>query len=184
MDLEKIARNIDKIFDCLPCSWQQSAFSGKRCTAKFPIPHVKVSSHSSSLSQSPSWSPHLLWIVQQFQELPLLLQVSWPLQLIASSHLTTKDKKEGSFKFCFEFPLNLFKIFLTRATDTHTKKEQFLVASSHATTKGKKMPTIDSNRKSSLNAHLNFVLNFLSICLSFLWLTHTKKQQFTKTSIL
>ena len=142
MDFNKLSRNVEKIFDLLPGSWQQSAFSGKRCTAQFPIPQVKVPSHSSSLSQSPSWSPHLLCFVQQFQELPLLLQVSWPLQLVASSHATTKDKK---------------------------------------------VHTIDSNRKSSLNSHLNFVLNFLSIRSSFLWpeqLTHTKKEQFAKTSIL
>ena len=139
MEFNKFSRNVEKIFDWLPCSWQQSAFSGKRCTAQFPIPQVKVPSHSSSLSQSPSWSPHLLCFVQQFQELPLLLQVSWPLQLVASSHATTKDKK---------------------------------------------VHTIDSNRESSLNSHLNFVLNFLSIRSSFIWLAHTKKQQFTKTSIL
>ena len=94
MDFNNFSRNIEKIFDWLPGSWQQSAFSGNRCTAQFPIPQVKVPSHSSSLSQSPSWSPHLLWIVQQFQELPLPLQVSWPLQLVASSHATIKDKKE------------------------------------------------------------------------------------------
>ena len=36
-------------------------------------------------------------------------------------------------------------------------------------------------------AHLNFVLNFLSICSRFFWpeqLTHTKKEQFAKTLIL
>ena len=86
-------RNVSKIFDWLPCSWQQSAFSGNRCTAQFPIPQVRVPSHSSSLSQSPSWIPHLLWIVQQFHELPLPLQVSWPLQVVASSHATIEDKK-------------------------------------------------------------------------------------------
>jgi hypothetical protein len=42
--------------------------------------------------------------------------------LVASSHATTKDKKEGSFKFCFEYPLNPFKYSLTRATDTHNKR--------------------------------------------------------------
>ena len=143
MDFNNFSRNIEKIFDWLPGSWQQSAFSGNRCTAQFPIPQVRVPSHSSSLSQSPSWSPHLLWIVQQFQELPLPLQVSWPLQLVASSHATTKDKKEH---------------------------------------------TIDLNfRKNSLKAHLDYILNFLSILSSLLWpnkLTHTKKEQFSKTSIL
>ena len=94
MDFNKFSRNVEKIFDWLPSSWQQSAFSGKRCTAQFPIPQVKVPSHSSSLSQSPSSIPHLLWIVQQLQELPLALQVSWPLQLVAASHATIKDKKE------------------------------------------------------------------------------------------
>ena len=84
------------ISDWLPCSWQQSAFSGNRCTAQFLIPQVRVPSHSSSLSQSPSWIPHLFWIVQQLQELPLALQVSWPLQLVASSHATIKDKKENT----------------------------------------------------------------------------------------
>ena len=96
MDFNKFSRNVEKIFDRLPGSWQQSAFSGNRCTAQFPIPQVRVPSHSSSLSQSPSWIPHLLWIVQQLQELPLALQVSWPLQLVASSHATIKDKKENT----------------------------------------------------------------------------------------
>ena len=143
MDFIKFSRNVEKIFDRLPGSWQQSAFSGNRCTAQFPIPQVKVPSHSSSLSQSPSWSPHLLWIVQQFQELPLPLQVSWPLQSVASSHATTKDKKEHMIDLNF--------------------------------------------RKNSLKAHLDFILNFLSILSSLLWpnkLTHTKKEQFSKTSIL
>ena len=130
MDFNKFSRNVEIIYDWLPGSWQQSAFSGNRCTAQFPIPQVRVPSHSSSLSQSPSWIPHLLWIVQQFQELPLPLQVSWPLQSVASSHATTKDKKEH---------------------------------------------TIDLNfRKNSLKAHLDFILNFLSILSSLLW--HTQKR--------
>ena len=101
LGFNKFSRNLENIFHWLPGSWQQSAFSGKRCTAQFPIPQVRVPSHSSSLSQSPSWIPHLLSIVQQLQELPLLLQVSWPLQLVASSHLTTKDKREHTIDSIF-----------------------------------------------------------------------------------
>ena len=93
MEFNKFLRNIKKIFDWLPGSWQQSELSGNKCTGQFPIPQVRVPSHSSSLSQSPSWIPHLLWIVQQFHELPLPLQFSWPLQVVASSHATIEDKK-------------------------------------------------------------------------------------------
>ena len=119
MDFNKFSKNIEKIFDWLPGSWQQSAFSGNRCTAQFPIPQVRVPSHSSSLSQSPSWIPHLLWIVQQLQELPLPLQVSWPLQLVAASHATIKDEKEWRpVLFRFEF-LPAVSHIKTKSSDTN-----------------------------------------------------------------
>ena len=122
MDFNNFSRNIEKIFDWLPGSWQQSELSGNKCTGQFPIPQVRVPSHSSSLSQSPSWIPHLLWIVQQLQELPLPLQVSWPLQLVASSHATIKDEKSRwPVLFISEFSLRHFKFSLTRETDTHKK---------------------------------------------------------------
>ena len=161
MDFNKFSRNVEKIFDWLPSSWQQSAFSGKRCTAQFPIPQVKVPSHSSSLSQSPSWSPHLLCFVQQFQELPLLLQVSWPLQLVASSHATTKDKKEGSFKFCFEYPLNPFKFSLTRATDTHNKRNN--------------LPKLQFFKMIRIFSHTQISLNWQNWCFANLSVSLVKK---------
>ena len=57
------------MFDWLPGSWQQSAFSGNRWPAQFPIPQVRVPSHSLSLSQSPWFIPHLCSVVQQLQKL-------------------------------------------------------------------------------------------------------------------
>ena len=63
------SRNIKNIFDYLPGSWQQSALSGNRWPAQFPIPQVRVPSHSLSLSQSPWFIPHLCSVVQQLQKL-------------------------------------------------------------------------------------------------------------------
>ena len=63
------SRNIKNIFDYLPGSWQQSALSGNRWPAQFPIPQVRVPSHSLSLSQSPWFIPHICSVVQQLQKL-------------------------------------------------------------------------------------------------------------------
>ena len=145
-----------KIYDLLPCSWQQSAFSGNRCTSQFLIPQVRVPSHSSSLSQSPSWIPHLFWIVQQLQELPLALQVSWPLQLVASSHATIKDEKsKWLVLFISEFSLrqvfsdqrnwrtqkrsNFAKLqFLKGKIYSHTQKKKILALCKLASFAGKR----------------------------------------------
>ena len=69
MDFNIFSRNIENVFDQLPGSWQQSALSGNRWPAQFPMPQVRVPSHSLSLSQSPWFIPHLCSVVQQLQKL-------------------------------------------------------------------------------------------------------------------